>query len=147
VSGEFLDPADGYSDFMGYCRENWVSDYNYQKLFDRIVAVATSAGQALRVSGPRRTWRTLLLDDTGAATWGLPIRFRSTPEGTPEQAQVYDQSLNPIASIEVYRVDLFDNGGAQIAVPEPLSEWAAVRVAGAPMLSFAAKQTVQPYRR
>lgn len=35
-SGRFLDP--GTSDLMGYCRDKWVSDYNYGRYYNRAVA-------------------------------------------------------------------------------------------------------------
>lgn len=148
-SKEFLDPAEGFTDFMGYCRDNWISDYNYQLLFDRIIEIASeggqAGGQALRIAGPQSRWLTLLLDATGAPSWGLPINFRGRPDGVVEKAEIYGQDLKLLTSVDVYRVEVSDIGGAQIAVPEPEAGWAALRVAGAPLLSFAAKQAVQPY--
>ncbi|HEX9621940.1 MAG TPA: M66 family metalloprotease, partial [Polyangiaceae bacterium] len=146
-SNQFLDPSEEYSDFMGYCRQNWISDYNYQLLFERIVDVAMEGAQAQRVVGPPQKWLTLLLDATGAPSWGLPINFRGTPDGAVETAEIYDRNLGLLTTVDVYRVEVSDIGGAQVAVPEPGAGWAALRVAGAPLFSFAEKQAVQPYRR
>lgn len=43
-----------FTDLMGYCDNNWISDYNYQRFFTRTQILA---GAALVHEGPPRTWR------------------------------------------------------------------------------------------
>jgi len=40
-NGELLDPAD-YRDIMSYCSPNWISDYNYEQLRDRLEYYASA---------------------------------------------------------------------------------------------------------
>ena len=143
-SGKLLDPGE-HSDFMGYCEDPWASDYTYQSTFDFIVGLATSTTQFSRV-GPPQSFRTLLLDARGAPRWGLSRTVRSVPRGAPEQAEVLDAALRVLKAITVYRIDL-SHGGAHVLVPEPEAGWAALRVAGAPPISFAERSAVPPYRR
>lgn len=142
---ELLDPNDGYKDFMGYCDPTWISDYTYAGIAERLVELNDIA-MPLRVGppAPPQTWLTLLLDETGAPSWGLPIRFRSEPDGIPEVAEVLDASLNVLLEVEVFRVTLGDTDAAQLSVPEPEPGWEAIRVAGAPPISFAEIPVVNP---
>ena len=39
LSGQLKNPSNT-ADFMGYCEPSWISDYTYEALYDRIVAVA-----------------------------------------------------------------------------------------------------------
>ncbi len=47
-SGAFLDPS-SVTDFMGYCEPTWISDYTWQALFERTVAVRALSASADRV--------------------------------------------------------------------------------------------------
>lgn len=143
-SSELIPPNDDYTDFMGYCEPVWISDYNYQLIAERI-AELNSVPLVLGTRPPAVAWRTMLVEASGQASWGLPIRFRGTPEGTPEIAEILDGSLSVVAEIEVYRVTLSDTDQAQIAVPEPEPGWAAVRAAGTQVLPFADTPVVGPY--
>lgn len=40
VARELVDPGDRVFDFMSYCRPNWVSDYTFAGLYERMVKVA-----------------------------------------------------------------------------------------------------------
>jgi hypothetical protein len=122
-----------------------VSDYTYQGIFDHIVDLATSATDFFRV-GPPASFRTLLLDAKGAPRWGLPRRVHSVPRGAPELAEVFDANLHAIERVTVYRAEL-GHGGAHVLVPEAKPGWAALRVAGASLISFAEKSAVPAYRR
>ena len=46
-SGEFLDPAET-SDFMGYCGDEWTSDYTWRAIFERTIAVSALAQETTR---------------------------------------------------------------------------------------------------
>ena len=68
-----LRPPTMMRDFMSYCQPQWVSDYTYRGLFDRIKFV----NNASLVPGPTRGWRWATFDGT-SVTFG-PRFTGSTP--------------------------------------------------------------------
>jgi hypothetical protein len=122
------------TDIMGYCQDKWFSDYTYQALVSKVrqvlgvqsVYVAPSALSKFRV----------LLIEAGTARWGVPIDEPSVPAGVPEEAEVFDENGQPIASITVYRTAIADMDAFSIEVPVPAAGWFAVRVDGGPLLAF-----------
>jgi len=77
-TGAFLNPE--LTDFMGYCSERWISDYNYDRLLDRIQAV----GALGRAPAPApQTLRFLSLDADGHIRWGKAISM-PPPTGQPK---------------------------------------------------------------
>ena len=62
-SQAMLDP-DVFTDFMGYCEDNWVSDYTYRALDERIRAV-----NALPTQRPLPNVPALLLDQDHTGAW------------------------------------------------------------------------------
>jgi len=51
VKKKLFDPAESYRDLMGYCAPEWISDYTYRGLFERMEAVTKQAAAA-RAGGP-----------------------------------------------------------------------------------------------
>ncbi|MBS2030944.1 MAG: hypothetical protein JST54_23780 [Deltaproteobacteria bacterium] len=70
-SGQFISPDDE-SDFMGYCDPTWSSDYTYNAIFDRLLAVH---GAAPRARGRQRDYRFLALLPDGSSRWRSPVRL------------------------------------------------------------------------
>jgi hypothetical protein len=133
---------DDATDIMGYCNKQWMSDYTYDGIVDRVAAV-NSTPKIIVNPDVLSLWRTLLLDDQGPR-WGIPVDELAPPSGTAEPAEVLDAKGNVIANIVVYRTEVSDIGAAQVLVPEPKPDWYAVRVSGSPALRFAASSVKKP---
>ncbi|HSO31010.1 MAG TPA: M66 family metalloprotease, partial [Labilithrix sp.] len=84
----FLSPTKG-KDMMGYCPNEWVSDYTFKALFDRVAAVngravsAGTGGNAQAPSAPSKgspqTYRMAMLDADGSVAWGGDIELDEEP--------------------------------------------------------------------
>ena len=132
---QFLEPT--RKDMMSYCPEPrsdaWVSDYNYQAILQRVIAVnalpevpAESADAAL----PVVSWRMLTSDSAGVQWVEGPLFVRGTPEGTAIRAIVHDAN-GPMQAIEVYKRDLEDgvsDHAFMLILPQPDASWYAIEV-------------------
>jgi hypothetical protein len=123
-----IDP-DQATDIMSYCSSQWVSDYTYNGFVNRMVAVN---GATMLWVPPEiiQRYQLLLLDAQGQR-WGAPYTAPAEPFGDPEDAEILDANLAVIARVTVYRSEIADIDAETILVPEPMSGWYAVRVAGA----------------
>ena len=63
--GEFKSPSQ-FTDVMGYCRSQWISDYQYRSVYDRISTVNAMAPAHI---GPPRTYRVGTVDAEGSIEW------------------------------------------------------------------------------
>jgi len=129
-----IDPGDGVTDIMGYCNNKWISDYTYDGLVNRVVAVS---GQASIYVNPDvlDRFRVLLLDAVGPR-WGRPIAELAPPHGTAEVAEMLDADDNVLEYAVVYRTEVPDINAWSIMVPEPKRGWVKVRLAGTRALAF-----------
>jgi hypothetical protein len=128
------------TDIMGYCANQWVSDYTYSGIATRVGAVDSAAmAMVYTVPGALSRWRVLLVDDRGPH-WGIPITDEVPAEGDPELATIYDRTGAVLTTVTVYRTDIGDISARMLMVPEPRSNWYAVAVAGAQALPFVASQ-------
>ena len=66
-------------DLMGYCQPEWISDYTYQALFDRMATV----NKAMDKHGTftPQPYRFVTVESDGSLTWGSNITLRSQPAG------------------------------------------------------------------
>jgi hypothetical protein len=138
-SQTLFDPTKA-TDIMGYCSNQWMSDYTYAGITTRVQAVNGVATHAL-LAETLSKWRVLLIDDRGPR-WGIPIENEVAPEGEPEMATIYDNTGAVLTSVEVYRTEMGDISASMVWVPEPKPDWYAVEVIGAPPHPFAAPVTV-----
>ncbi len=129
------------TDIMGYCNTQWISDYTYDGLVNR---VATVDGAKSVVVDPDvlARWRTLLVDKRGPR-WGLPSEALEPPAGEAETAQIYDDKGDVIDYVTVYRTLVSDIDAASIMVPEPQPGWYAIQVSGSTPHPFAAPVAIQ----
>jgi len=134
-----FDPAKA-TDIMGYCNNQWMSDYTYAGITARVAAVNGLTLHAVPAETPSK-WRVLLVDANGPR-WGIPIEQEIPPEGDPEIATIYDNTGAPLTAVTVYRTEIGDLFASMVWVPEPQPEWYAVEVAGAAPHPFAAPITV-----
>jgi hypothetical protein len=129
------------TDIMGYCKNQWISDYTYGLLADRI-AFLNGNQRELPPPGGMQHFLFLLTDVKGPR-WGLDRPNPRYPSGDPELADVLDSDGNVIASITVYRTPMDHLGGALLLVPDPEPGWHAVRIQGEVPLPFGATKSSQ----
>jgi hypothetical protein len=136
-SNQFYEPT--RKDMMSYCPEPrwaaWVSDYNYQAILERVVAVTALAELPARLelqAAPRVPWRLLVSDSVGVHWIEEPLLVQGTPEGTPLRAVVHG-AQGPMQATTVYKQDLHEgenHDAFMLALPVPDTSWRAIEVPG-----------------
>jgi hypothetical protein len=124
------------TDIMGYCSNQWISDYTYDGLVNRVATLEMSKKVAVNQATLGR-WRVLLVDALGPR-WGHSITDPTPPSGTSELAEIFDDQGNVSEYATVYRTEVSDVGTYSIMVPEPHDGWYAVGVTGSSPHPFAA---------
>jgi hypothetical protein len=143
---ELFDPAD-HVDFMSYCSPEWISDYNYQLILERIIVVNQKVNmQVLPPPGAPQQYRTLLVDDAGQTHWGLDLRPRLAPPGDPITVEVLDEQGAVLTQVTAYH-ELMSEGEQAFFVPASHAGWHAVRVPGAAPALYADVTLNQPFTR
>ncbi|HTQ06603.1 MAG TPA: MXAN_6577-like cysteine-rich protein [Polyangiaceae bacterium] len=135
-----LNPT-GVTDIMGYCSDQWISDYTYDGLVNR-VAFVDGAQRVVENPAALARFRTLLVDAHGPR-WGLPSDGLVLPEGEPETAEIFDAKGDVIDYVTVYRSIVSDIDAASIMVPEPQPGWYAIQVSGSTPHPFAAAVAIK----
>ncbi len=139
VSKKLINPAQ-YTDIMGYCQNEWVSDYNYQKWFTRLAYVNSTA--SFKVTDPERapgTFRTLIVGEDGSTAWGYQMQMKHPQGGEKKTVQVLDSSGKATGSVTgFWTPHSHGHGGflrvrvSELSVLPPSN---ALKVAGATALS------------
>lgn len=146
LTRELFDPAE-HVDFMSYCSPDWISDYNYQLLLERIIVVNQRAQtQMRRTPGPRQTFRTLRVDAQGRTRWGLDIRPAFEPPGDPIRVDVLDDAGLVVERITGYQ-ELVGEGERAIFVPSAQPGWHSLKAPGLGAVSFAGRTANRPFSR
>jgi hypothetical protein len=144
------DPRDGsllppeMTDLMGYCSPQWISDYTYQALMERVVELNNPAQQRLAMVSalaPQPSFRVLHVDDQHGPRWSRPFQGR-LPNVSPEPAAIFDDLGRVLTTVNVYRVPMHGVNAALVLVPEAQPGWYAVQVAGAVPHPFSAAQEI-----
>lgn len=130
LSGALFDPAE-YADLMGYCNDNWISDFHYDLIAGRAAELNELALMSFAEPQARTPWRTLRIDSQGNVRWGREYLRTSLPEGAPETAWILDELGDVIDSVTVYRITFQHWSGSLLDVPAPRAGWAALHVLGA----------------
>jgi hypothetical protein len=140
--GSLLPPD--LADIMGYCNPQWISDYTYQALLERVAELNAPVQQRIAsasVLAPQPSFRVLHVDDQHGPRWSRPFQGR-LPSVVPESAAILDQQGQLLTTINVYRVPMHGVNAAMVLVPEPQPGWYAVQVQGSVPHPFAAPQEI-----
>jgi hypothetical protein len=143
---ELFDPA-SHVDFMSYCSPEWISDYNYQQILERIIVVNRHA--VFRRSGASavpRTLRTLRVSKDGQAAWGLDLRSQLTAPGDPITLKALDAAGAVLEEVQATFEDGPD-GEQSFFVPAAHADWFAIQVPGGPAVPYAAATQNKPFKR
>lgn len=71
-------------DFMSYCHPEWISDFNYKQLFNRLKLVNNAAW----LGGEEVTFDRVSIDGEGRATWLGEVKNSDAPTGEPTTLDV-----------------------------------------------------------
>jgi hypothetical protein len=129
-----IDPSKA-TDIMGYCDNQWISDYTYEGIATRVADLAAVVTTSVMTTLTPQRWLSLWVTDRGPR-WGLPRPKATYPSGSVELATVYDHDGEPLMSIEVYRTRVSELGASLVMVPEPDPNWYSVEVNGSEPLAF-----------
>jgi hypothetical protein len=135
------DPAVA-TDIMGYCNNQWVSEYTYGLMANRI-ALLNGNMRVLPSTEPMQHFLFLLTDVTGPR-WGAYRPNARHPSGEPELADILDAAGSVITQVTVYRTPTDHLGGALLLVPDPEPGWHAIQIQGEVPLAFGASGQSQP---
>lgn len=129
-----IDPSKA-TDIMGYCENQWISDYTYEGIAARVADLAAAGTTRIMTTLTPQRWLSLWVTDRGVR-WGKPRPKATYPSGGVELATVYDHDGEPLMSIEVYRTRVSEFGASLVMVPEPDPSWYSVGVDGAEPIAF-----------
>jgi hypothetical protein len=141
---ELFDPAT-HVDFMSYCGPDWVSDYNYQLILERIVVVNQMATKHLATRGSPPPFRTLRVSPNGQARWGLDLHPRLAPPGDPITLKVRG-AQGAVEEVPAY-VEEGPDGETSYFLPAGHTGWESVQVPGGPAVPYAGETDNEPFRR
>ena len=113
ASGAFYAPDTG-TDIMGYCDEQWVSDYTYAAFFQR--AVDLRGAYALRAPAPLAGPVRFLHLGPGEHRWSAPRELRRLP-GAPRPALWLDARGRPLGVVEAGYLEEAHGGGRVWVLP------------------------------
>lgn len=149
----FISPTEG-RDLMGYCPNEWVSDYTFSALFTRIAAVNGAApsstgaaggasqgpGQAFAAS---QTFRMAKVEADGSVSWGGDVELDEELTDGPSRLVTFVSSSGETLGTSHARFYPYDHlpGGVLVVPPAPRQvlltartrvapAWSAVRIAG-----------------
>lgn len=139
---ELFEPL-SHVDFMSYCSPDWISDYNYQQILERIVVVNRRA-LLRRIGTPvPRTFRTLMVAKNGSARWGLDLHPQLDPPGDHATIKAVG-ALGSAQDIDAFYEDGPDGDRAYF-IPAGHAEWQSIQVPGAPAIAYDAPSQNQPF--
>ena len=141
---ELFDPAT-HADFMSYCSPDWISDYNYQLILERIIVVNQQATKHVAARGTPPPYRTLRVSPSGQARWGLELHPRLVPPGDPTTLKVLD-AQGAVEEVPAYFEDGPD-GETSYFVPAGHGDWTTIEVPGGPAVPYTGTTANKPFGR
>ncbi|MCK9459215.1 MAG: M66 family metalloprotease [Proteobacteria bacterium] len=124
-SGQLMSSA-AY-DFMSYCDPDWVSDFHYLALYDRIVDVNEAAKGAEPGDEP---WRIVLDRGDGTVALGPAILLPAAPSGPARRIVLRDASRAELRSVEGRFQPFAGAAGGIVLFPAPPPGAAFVELEG-----------------
>ena len=113
-----LEP-NAYADVMGYCAPDWISDYTYRALFDRIQRVNAEVGgtRALGLVPAAPMFRRVLVDARGGLRWGSAFPLTHEPRGEARDLLLLGRDGSALANVTGYYQPYSDARGGFLIVP------------------------------
>ncbi len=152
IDGTFIRPTLG-KDMMGYCPNDWVSDYTYSALFNRIATVNKSvsidgrnARFDTRAHQPgTQAFRMATLKGSGEIAWGSRITLDEAPAADETREAIFVSASGQTLATSAAQFYPYDHlpGGILLVPEEPSNDsrpgmlpqvqntWSHVRLSGA----------------
>jgi hypothetical protein len=134
--GPLKDP-NTYKDMMTYCDPDWVSDYNFGLLFERIDVINQylNASIAPPPDG-ETTWLSVSIGADGSVEPGPTLDSALPIEGESMGIALLDVDGASVGEADGVFVPRADGGGGLVVFRDPGPGIAAVRVAGHPVIQL-----------
>ncbi|MDF3069858.1 MAG: hypothetical protein K0R38_5459 [Polyangiaceae bacterium] len=142
-SRELFEPQ-SHVDFMSYCSPDWISDYSYQQILERIVVVNRAAALSVITQGEPRRFRTLRVAG-GRARWGLDMTVRRPP-GDAVTVRALDAQGALLEEAEAF-VEEGADGETSYFVPANHRDWRAIQAPDAAPITYDAPSSNVPFHR
>lgn len=93
-----------YSDVLGYCNPNWLSDYNFGHLFNRLAAVHGASSRIILndINREPGAFMTAAVDADGRLVRGEDIVTRSPVLGEAGELELFDGQGRPLGEVTGY---------------------------------------------
>lgn len=129
-SQKLIDPATA-KDMMSYCHPQWISDYNYKKLLERLSYVNAAAETATPPSAfaLKLPYRFVEVDADGALTVGQRIDLAEAPQGETHAVSFADKNGKIVGKGDAVFTPYDHIGGGYALVPD-VGDFATVRIDG-----------------
>jgi hypothetical protein len=134
ASQKLKDPNE-FRDVMSYCDPQWISDYNFAKLFKRIQWVNQNY---FTQPEPTRQFHKLLIDVDGSPSWGGSVALDETPAGTPTRVRLLAADGAPLGDAVAHFVPFSEEPAGALFVPDLGAGVAAIAPEGLPAVSLPA---------
>lgn len=121
---QLVDPSTS-KDIMGYCQPNWISDYTYRALFDRIDSL--SAARAVSVAP--RTYRRVL-DNGRTVVAKNAVTLSVLPSGEERSVELQDAAGNVVGESLAHYYPFDHLPGGIYLYEEPAGAYATATIAG-----------------
>ncbi len=116
LSHKLLDPKI-YGDVMGYCSPDWVSDYTYRALFQRLQSVnAEIVAKSLPIV--QLAFRRVLLGADGSLRWGSRFAVSTALEGETREVTLLGIDSAAVATVTAHVRNYGDARGGVLVLPE-----------------------------
>lgn len=131
VTKALIDPAQG-KDLMGYCSPEWISDYTYAALFDRIAFVNGAKDVRVQQLPAPTVYRFVDVAADGSLSFGQTTTLTRAPNAEPHAVSyaAVDGSTLGTATGHFYKYDHLPGGFMMI--PEGPVNYASLSVQGLP---------------
>jgi len=126
--GSLVAPNIGFSDFMGYCNDQWVSDYTYAAIFERIIE--QRGGTVIRREIP---WlaRAVTIDPQSGIAVAEPVRFwKHRPSGPSAMVTFLDPLGRVIGMGDATRLTRSHETDQRWVIGDPPGRAVRARIAG-----------------
>jgi hypothetical protein len=114
-------------DMMGYCEPAWISDYNFNLLFQRIQVVSRPGTTARRSETPTE-FRFVNEAEDGSLSWGQKAPFYDEPRTDVRRVIFEDDLGTPIGEALAAHYTYGDLPGGFYLMPERKTKYARVRI-------------------
>ena len=131
VKKKLFDPAAYYRDLMGYCGPEWISDYTYRGLFERMEVVTKQAASARAGGPPPELMRSFRVGADGTVVEGPEIEVLPA-EGRGASVTVSYEGANGqvVATTSARARALSELGGSIVLAPQPPAAAVRARIGG-----------------